>query len=227
MIFMRQTLSNIIGVFLALIVIPHGCISLKSSNNLQIQEIQDGFLIVNNNDNNSQKYIGVFKMAKNMRFCKPINDGANLEYAPIILPPKTSAPTEIEYNEAGWYKNEVQPPIVPEGKIVSKTTYVYDEYKNAVFAQYKFEDAPKPIRIFSKLKLYGALTQAGLWNSFEAWLKTQEINGMNAYTAFSLAQDLNDANELFLNMVESAKKDLGVSDEVVKQILEASILDEI
>ena len=103
--------------------------------------------------------------------------------------------------------------------------YRYDEDENAVVAEYTYEDAPKPVRTFSKLKLYGALTQAGLWDTFEAWLKTQTINGVNAYTAFSLAQDLNDANELFNGVVESAKTALGVSDEVVEMILEASVAD--
>ena len=93
-------------------------------------------------------------MAKNTRFCRPINDGAAIEYAPVILPPNTGAPTEEDYNEAGWFKNEIQPPEVPEGKIVSKTTYRYDEELNAVVAYYEFEDAPKPVRTFSKLRLF-------------------------------------------------------------------------
>ena len=114
---------------------------------------------------------------------------------------------------------------MPEGKVVSSTTYVYDEQQNAVVARYEYEDAPKTVRIFSKLKLYGALTQAGLWEPFEEWLKSQTINGMSAYTAFSLAQDLNDANPLFLRVVEQAKTDLHVSDEVIEQILDASMLD--
>ena len=97
-------------------------------------------------------------MAKNMHFCRVANDGAALEYAPVIIPPKTGAPTEEEYNEAGWFRNGVQAPVVPEGKIVSKTTYRYDENENAVVADYEFEDAPTPVRTFSKLKLYGALT---------------------------------------------------------------------
>ena len=160
---------------------------------------------------------------KNTKFCRPIEDGKKIEYAPVILPPKTSAPTEWEYNAAEWYRNEIQPPDPPEGMIVSSTTYAIRN--NVVVADYTYEDAPKPIRIFSKLKLYGALTQANLWDQFEAWLTTQTINGVNAYTAFSLAQDLNDSNEMFNSVVESAKVALGVSDEVVEQILEASILD--
>lgn len=162
-------------------------------------------------------------MAKNKKFCKPIEEGKKIEYAPVIIPPKTSAPTEWEYNDAGWYRNAIQSPEVPEGMIVDTTTYVIED--NEVVAKYTYKEAPKQIRTFSKLKLYGALMQAGLWESFEAWLKTQTINGMSAYTAFSLAQDLNDANPLFLSVVEQAKTDLHVSDEVVEQILEASISD--
>lgn len=169
--------------------------------------------------------IGVIKMTRNNKYCRPINDGKNIESAPVILPPNTGAPTEYEYNEAGWYRNAVKPPEVPEGKIVSSVTYRYDTLANEVVADYTFEDAPKPVRTFSKLKLYGALTQAGLWDQFESWLKTQTINGVNAYTAFSLAQDLNDENELFNGVVEAAKQALGVSDEVVQAILEASVID--
>lgn len=131
--------------------------------------------------------IGEVKMAKNMKFCRPTEDGKALEFAPVIIPPKTSAPTEYEYNQAGWYRNAVQPPEIPEGKVVATVTYLYDESENAVVAEYTYEDAPKPVRTFSKLKLYGALSQAGLWDAFEAYLKTKTINGMSAYTAFSLA----------------------------------------
>ena len=164
-------------------------------------------------------------MAKNTKFCRPSEDGKTIEYAPVIIPPKTSAPTEDEYNEAGWYMNGIQPAQPPEGKVVASVTYRYDESENAVVADYTYEDAPKPVRVFSKLKLYGALSQAGLWDAFEAWLKTQTINGVNAYTAFSLAQDLNDENPMFLSVVEAAKQALGVDDATVEAILEASILD--
>ena len=164
-------------------------------------------------------------MAKNNRYCRPIEDGKKIEYAPVILPPKQGAPTEEEYNDAGWYRNGIQPAQPPEGKMVSSVTYRYDEEENEVVADYTYEDAPKPVRTFSKLKLYGALSQAGLWDSFESWLKTQTINGVNAYIAFSLAQDLNDENPLFLEVVQEAKTALGVDDETVERILAASLLD--
>lgn len=164
-------------------------------------------------------------MAKNTKFCRPSEDHKSIEYAPVIFPPNRWAPSEEEYNENGWYRNGIQPPSTPEGKIVSSIYYRIDEEANAVVADYEYEDAPKPIRVFSKLKLYGALTQAGLWDTFEGWLKTQTVNGVNAYTAFSLAQDLNDENELFHDVVEQAKIALGVSDELVEMILQASIAD--
>lgn len=88
--------------------------------------------------------IGVVKMTKNKNFCRPSQDGKSLEIAPVILPPKTSAPTEEEYNEAGWFLNAVQPPSPPEGKVVSDTSYVYDPDYNAVVAVYTYSDPPLP-----------------------------------------------------------------------------------
>ena len=83
-------------------------------------------------------------MAKNNRFCRPIDDGKKIEYAPVILPPNAGAPTEYEYNEAGWFRNAIQPPSIPDGKILASITYVYDEEQNAVVAQYTYEDPPLP-----------------------------------------------------------------------------------
>ena len=219
-------ISISIGILtIACCALLHGCCSCQFNNG------ESGRWAYNPSSNTLALYgckgtqIGVVRMAKNMRFCKPVEEGKKLEYAPVILPPKTSAPTEEEYNEAGWFRNAVQPPQPPEGKMLASVTYRYDEEENAVVADYTYEDAPKPVRTFSKLKLYGALMQAGLWDSFEAWLKTQTIGGVNAYIAFSLAQDLNDENPLFLGVVQEAKTALGVDDETVERILEASILD--
>lgn len=84
--------------------------------------------------------------------------------------------------------------------------------------------APKPPpRTFSKLRLYAALSAAGLWDAFEAWLRTQTVGGVNAWTAFSLAQDLNDGHPLFGPLVESAKTALGVDDATAEAILAAAV----
>lgn len=88
--------------------------------------------------------IGTVSMAKNRKFCRPSQDGKSLAYAPVILPPRTNAPTEEEYNDAGWFRNAVQPPVPPEGKVLESTIYVYDAEENAVVAQYTYADPPPP-----------------------------------------------------------------------------------
>lgn len=163
-------------------------------------------------------------MAKvNTRFCKPSEDSKSLVYAPVVLPPKMGAPSDEDYLAANWYYNSVQPPEPPEGKMVSSVSYYVDGEE--VFAEYEYTDAPAPIRTFSKLKLYGALVQANLWDALVGWLQNQTVHGMNAYTAFTLAQDLSDDHPLFQSWYEQIKTDLGVSDEVAEAILEASLAD--
>ena len=157
---------------------------------------------------------------KNTQFCKPVDNGKNLEYAPVAIAPNPKPPTEAEYNAIGFFRKAIQPPTPPEGKVVSSVTYLVED--NAVVASYEYEDAPKQVRTFSKFKLFLALSQAGLWESFEEWLKGQSVLGMNAYTAFSIANDLTNENSLFLSLLAAVKKDLGVTDDQANAILAAS-----
>lgn len=84
-------------------------------------------------------------MAKvNTHYCRPSEDELSIIFAPVIIPPNPGAPTEEEYNAAGWYRNAVVPPEIPDGKVLASTTYVYDEDENAVVAVYTYEDAPPP-----------------------------------------------------------------------------------
>ena len=80
----------------------------------------------------------------------------------------------------------------------------------------------KPRR-FSKLKLYAALAQAGLWDALETWLKDQTFEGINAFTAFSLAQVISDGHPMFKQWFAAVKQALGVSDEDAEAILSACI----
>lgn len=119
-------------------------------------------------------------------------------------------------------------PIPPEGKIAIPDGYA--PHQNAESGEWewrqkwRYEDAPPPPpRIFSKLKLYAALTQAGLWDALVAWLQSQTYEGINAYTAFTLAQDLTDDHPLFSQWLAAAKTALSVSDEQAEAILAASI----
>ena len=79
----------------------------------------------------------------------------------------------------------------------------------------------KPPR-YSKLKLYAALSQMGKWDALEAWLKTQTFNGMEAWTAFMLANDLAADHELFSLWLQRAKEALQVDDATAAAILKAA-----
>lgn len=79
----------------------------------------------------------------------------------------------------------------------------------------------KPPR-YSKLKLYVALSRIGKWQALKEWLMTQEVNGLNAWEAFSLAQDLTADNELFNLWLGRAKEALQVDDETAAQVLKAA-----
>lgn len=116
-------------------------------------------------------------------------------------------------------------PEPPEGKIAVPDGYTLTdtpdgkEWRRA----WRYEDAPPPPpRTFSKLKLYAALAQAGLWDPLVAWLNTQTFEGINAHTAFMLAQDLVEDHPMFAQWLAAAKAALGVTDEQVEAILAAA-----
>ena len=153
----------------------------------------------------------------NRNFCRPIDGGTNYAFAPVVIPPNPHEPTEAEYNAAGFYRNGIEPPSPPEGKIVSATSYVIADGK--CVAIYTYADAPAAPRTFSKLKLYAALARAGLWDALKSWLEVQTVEGVNAYTAFTLAQDLSEGNAMFGAWFSAAKTALGVTDEQAEEIL--------
>lgn len=97
-------------------------------------------LAVNSNVQSS----GVKNMSKNKEYCRPTDGGKSYELAPMLIYPKTSVPTEAEYNAAGWYWNGIQPPEIPEGKVVDTITYRVDTDENMVVADYTYVDAPPP-----------------------------------------------------------------------------------
>ena len=78
---------------------------------------------------------------------------------------------------------------------------------------------------YSRMKLYVAVARAGLWDTLEAWLKSQDVEGVNAYRAFVLANDLNDGHPLFQQWFAAAKAALGVTDEQADAILAQSVAE--
>ncbi len=89
---------------------------------------------------------------------------------------------------------------------------------NRTFSATGYAQTPR----YSKLKLYVALSRIGKWQALKEWLQTQEYEGMNAWEAFSLAQNLSADNEMFNLWVGRAKEALGVDDETIQAILKAS-----
>ena len=77
-------------------------------------------------------------------------------------------------------------------------------------------------RRFSKLRLYAAIQQLGKWEALETWLKSQTIDGLDAYTSFILAQDLSDDHPMFEPLFTAAKATLGVDDATADAILAAA-----
>ena len=72
---------------------------------------------------------------------------------------------------------------------------------------------------YSRLKLYAAIAQMGKWDALETWLKGQTINGVNAYTAFLIANDLRSDHPLFMQYFTAAKQALGIDDATADLIL--------
>lgn len=85
------------------------------------------------------------------------------------------------------------------------------------------EERTRPKR-YSKLRMYAALAQAGLWQPLTQWLAGQTIDGVNAWTAFQLAQDLTSDHPLFAAYLAQAQAALGVDDATVAAILAAAEL---
>ena len=153
-------------------------------------------------------------MVQNKKYGRTANEGKSIEYAPVLLPPKLTPPTEEEYNAAGWYKIEIQPADPPEGKIVSSVTYVIDG--NIIVADYEYEDAPPPPpRRFNKYKIVDALMKRGIWVPIKQWLMSEE----EMYDRYVAAEDISEDEEMLAIGIELVKENFGLTDEEIAEIL--------
>lgn len=159
----------------------------------------------------------------NRNFAKIRDGGASLELAPAMIWPNPNPPTAEEYAAVGYLPVVYAPPSEPAPDGYHWEPKGWEERDGAISRVYESVPDPTPSpRTFSKLRLYAALAQAGLWDAVEAWLKTQTVDGVNAYVAFSLAQDLTSDHPLFGSWLEAAKAALGVDDETAERILSAA-----
>lgn len=151
-------------------------------------------------------------MKVNRNFCKPTVEGDGYTYAPVVLPPNPHEPTEAEYNAAGWYRNGIEPPSPPEGKIVSAISYVIAD--NKCVAVYTYTDAPKRMRVFCTADIIEALMQRELWAEARAWIESQGWIDMVLATKEVREDDPN-----FTMARAALQQALSVSDADVEEIL--------
>lgn len=160
---------------------------------------------------------------------------ANLKYGKLVDGNFTYAPDKVVLDHREIYNPSEDTllkldylPLVDERPTKEGCYYVatgWQEIDGQLVRQYEEKETPKQPVIYSKLKIYAVLSQYGYWDKLVEWLNTQEVNGLNAYTAFTLAVELNDSNPLFNNMLASAIAALGADEETAKAILAACVAD--
>lgn len=168
----------------------------------------------------------------NRNFAKITENGASLAFAPNAVRVDgryVVSPSAATYAAAGYYPVTEAAPAeaAPAGKHYEPRGWEYAPSAaapEAIRRVYRLvDDPPPPPRTFSKLKLYAAISAAGLWDALEAWLKAQTFEGVNAYAAFMLARDIEDDHPMFQQWFAAVKQALDVSDEAAEAILAASV----
>ena len=159
----------------------------------------------------------------NRKFAKPKADNTP-EYAPdaLVIDGRTIlAPKAAHYLAAGYLPLSPDYPVdPPQGKHYERTGTIEPDGAGGYRWVYRLvDDPPPPPRTFSKLKLYAALSAANLWDALKAWLEAQTYEGMNAWTAFSLAQELTEDHPMFAAWFSAAKTALDVDDATAEELL--------
>lgn len=112
--------------------------------------------------------------------------------------------------------------VDPAGTTNSVTTYRQSGVEWSVTNKVKVFTGVIATKRYSRLSLYLACVKAGLWEKLETWLKSQNVNGANAYTAFMLATEIREDDPIFIPMLGSASAALGVDEATIAALLKAS-----
>lgn len=112
--------------------------------------------------------------------------------------------------------------VDPAGTTNSVTTYRQSGVEWSVTNKVKVFTGVIATKRYSRLSLYLACVKAGLWDRLETWLKSQNVNGANAYTAFMLATEIREDDPIFIPMLENASAALGVDEATIAALLKAS-----
>ena len=155
-------------------------------------------------------------MKVNHNFCRPTNNGASFEYAPVVLPPNPHEPTEAEYNAAGWYRYGIEPPCPPAGMVV-KSTYCVISGRECI-AVYEYEawqpqledfDAAMEAHLVAEREARGYTTRepdAYLASSNPRWKKDAEDWVAHRDAVMEYAQDI-------MNAVQRGEREVPTMDE--------------
>ena len=112
--------------------------------------------------------------------------------------------------------------VVVDGVTNLVSTYRQSGHEWSVTNAVKHFTGVLAIKKYSRLKVYVACVRLGIWDKLEAWLKTQTVDGVNAYTAFMLANELAADDPIFMPMLEAAAEALGVGESTIQAVLAVS-----
>ena len=164
-------------------------------------------------------------------------DGNRVIRAPLTLAVRVGETTAVrrdtrltadDYLAAGFKRViDEKPAASATGKIVVATGWT--ETDAAITRQYEEVAAPPAVKLprkFSKLKIYGAIAQMGAWEKVKAWLEAKEVNGVNGWTAFTLAQEVSEDDALFAPLAEEARQLIGLDAAAFEALLSSCVLED-
>lgn len=116
----------------------------------------------------------------------------------------------------GWYPVEKVLPK-PEPGAGQQLAFSYTVLDGVAYKEYFLWPDGQSLgpRVFSKLKVVAALTEAGVWPQVKAWI---EANGL--YDLYLAAQEFAEDNEWFAQGLAALKPVVGWTDEQVEALLE-------
>lgn len=123
-------------------------------------------------------------------------------------------PSENTYIKNGWLKIIDEKPIVNDGQYCVPEGW--EQKEDCIIRVYKIYDDVQinQPRIFSKLKIVIALTEAGLWEQVKTYI---EQNGL--YDLYLACNEFSDDNEYFANALKTLKEQLNIDDGIIEHIL--------
>lgn len=155
-----------------------------------------------------------------MKYAKLTAAGA-FEYAPSTLPSKDGGvianPSARDYLDAGWKPvlSSARPPVAPPREGWSYVRSGWREATGAIVPRWTLvKDAPPPPRVYSKLKVVAALTEAGVWPQVKAWIEANSL-----YDLYLAAQEFAEDNAWFAQGLAALKPVVGWTDEQVEALL--------